>query len=47
MEDKNIIKKENKKVHILSKELEARMICKCQNIHEIKEEDIKNKNNRR
>ena len=47
MKNKNVTKKENKKIHTLSKELEARMICECQNIHEVKEEDIKNENNRR
>ena len=46
MKNKNVIKQENKKNHILSKELEARMICECQNIHEVKETDIKNKNRR-
>lgn len=38
MEEKNEIKK----VHILNKELETRMIYECQNIHEIKK-DIKTK----
>ena len=32
MEDKKDIKNENKKIHILSKELEERMACECQNI---------------
>ena len=45
MEDKKDIKNENKKIHILSKELEARMECECMNIHEV--EDTKDKNNRR
>lgn len=43
MEDKKVIKNENKKVHILSKELEDRMACECQNIHEVKEETPKQK----
>lgn len=51
MEEKNVKKNENEKItknkidynkpHKLSKELEDRMIYECQNIHEVKEEDIK------
>ena len=37
MEDKKIIKNENKKIHILSKKLIDRMACECQNIYEVKE----------
>lgn len=49
MEDKKVIK--NEKQEITKEEYHRifldRMICECQNIHEVKEEDIKNKNNRR
>lgn len=43
MEDKKVIKNENKEIHKISKELEARMAYECMNIHEVKEETQKQK----
>lgn len=37
MEDKKVIKNEKQEIHKISKELEERMACECQNIVLVKE----------